>query len=179
MSNNFGKSFIIEDKEKRKSLYRFLILAFIIILCITILVTSLYFRYARYYLIELLHVQGIEFSELDKDRVVDGVIGAVFETVTLSAIIGLVLVIVVFKHIVGPIRKMPIATKKVAKGDFTVQIDNGRKHRTLSLATLTDADAEQDVPQPVRCQGLPEPHPSAATVPKHRREQAYPSTTKK
>lgn len=138
MSNNFGKSFIIEDKEKRKSLYRFLILAFIIILCITILVTSLYFRYARYYLIELLHVQGIEFSELDKDRVVDGVIGAVFETVTLSAIIGLVLVIVVFKHIVGPIRKMTLATKKVAKGDFTVQIDNGRKHRRDEIGILTD-----------------------------------------
>ena len=138
MSNNFGKSFIIEDKEKRKSLYRFLILAFIIILCITFLVTSLYFRYARYYLIELLHVQGIEFSELDKDRVVDGVIGAVFETVTLSAIIGLVLVIVVFKHIVGPIRKMTLATKKVAKGDFTVQIDNGRKHRRDEIGLLTD-----------------------------------------
>lgn len=138
MSNNFWKSFIIEDKEKRKSLYRFLILAFIIILCITFLVTSLYFRYARYYLIELLHVQGIEFSELDKDRVVDGVIGAVFETVTLSAIIGLVLVIVVFKHIVGPIRKMTLATKKVAKGDFTVQIDNGRKHRRDEIGLLTD-----------------------------------------
>ena len=138
MSNNFGKSFIIEDKEKRKSLYRFLILAFIIILCITILVTSLYFRYARYYLIELLHVQGIEFSELDKDRVVDGVIGAVFETVTLSAIIGLVLVIVVLKHIVGPIRKMTLATKKVAKGEFTVQIDNGRKHRRDEIGLLTD-----------------------------------------
>ena len=115
-----------------------LILAFIIILCITFLVTSLYFRYARYYLIELLHVQGIEFSELDKDRVVDGVIGAVFETVTLSAIIGLVLVIVVFKHIVGPIRKMTLATKKVAKGDFTVQIDNGRKHRRDEIGLLTD-----------------------------------------
>ena len=138
MSNNFGKSFIIEDKEKRKSLYRFLILAFIIILCITFLVTSLYFRYARYYLIELLHVQGKEFSELDKDRVVDGVIRAVFETVTLSAIIGLVLVIVVFKHIVGPIRKMTLATKKVAKGDFTVQIDNGRKHRRDEIGLLTD-----------------------------------------
>ena len=111
---------------------------FIIILCITILVTSLYFRYARYYLIELLHVQGIEFSELDKDRVVDGVIGAVFETVTLSAIIGLVLVIVVFKHIVGPIRKMTIATKKVAKGDFSVQIDNGRKYRKDEIGLLTD-----------------------------------------
>ena len=138
MSNNFGKNFIIEDKEKRKSLYRFLIIAFLIILLITILVTSLYFRYARYYLIELLHVQGIEFSELDKDRVVDGVIGAVIETVTLSAIIGLVLVIVVFKHIVGPIRKMTIATKKVAKGDFSVQIDNGRKYRKDEIGLLTD-----------------------------------------
>ena len=29
MSNNFGKNFIIEDKEKRKSLYRFLIIAFL------------------------------------------------------------------------------------------------------------------------------------------------------
>ena len=138
MSNNFGKNFIIEDKEKRKSLYRFLIIAFLIILLITILATSLYFRYARYYLIELLHVQGIEFSELDKDRVVDGVIGAVIETVTLSAIIGLVLVIVVFKHIVGPIRKMTIATKKVAKGDFSVQIDNGRKYRKDEIGLLTD-----------------------------------------
>lgn len=138
MSNNFGKNFIIEDKEKRKSLYRFLIIAFLIILLITILVTSLYFRYARYYLIELLHVQGIEFSEIDKDRVVDGVIGAVIETVTLSAIIGLVLVIVVFKHIVGPIRKMTIATKKVAKGDFSVQIDNGRKYRKDEIGLLTD-----------------------------------------
>ena len=138
MSNNFGKNFIIEDKEKRKSLYRFLIIAFLISLLITILVTGLYFRYARYYLIELLQVQGIEISELDKDRVVDGVIGAVFETVTLSAIIGLVLVIVVFKHIVGPIRKMTIATKKVAKGDFSVQIDNGRKYRKDEIGLLTD-----------------------------------------
>ena len=129
--------FFSKNKIKRKSLYRYILFAFIIILLIMFLLSSLYFRYARYYLIEMLHQQGIDLSQIDKSRVVDGVIGAVFETITFAAIIGLVLVIVVFKHVIGPIRKMSDATKKVAKGDFKVQIEN-KKSRKDEIGILTE-----------------------------------------
>ena len=129
--------FFSKNKIKRKSLYRYILLAFIIILIILFLFSSLYFRYARYYLIEILNQHGVDLSPIDKSRVVDGVIGAVLETITFAAIIGLVLVIVVFKHVIGPIRKMSDATKKVAKGDFNVQIEN-KKIRKDEIGTLTE-----------------------------------------
>lgn len=129
--------FFSKNKIKRKSLYRYILLAFIIILIIMFLFSSLYFRYARYYLIEILNQHGVDLSPIDKSRVVDGVIGAVLETITFTAIIGLVLVIVVFKHVIGPIRKMSDATKKVAKGDFNVQIEN-KKIRKDEIGTLTE-----------------------------------------
>lgn len=129
--------FFSKNKIKRKSLYRYILLAFIIILIIMFLFSSLYFRYARYYLIEILNQHGVDLSPIDKSRVVDGVIGAVLETITFAAIIGLVLVIVVFKHVIGPIRKMSDATKKVAKGDFNVQIEN-KKIRKDEIGTLTE-----------------------------------------
>ena len=129
--------FFSKNKIKRKSLYRYILLAFIIILIIMFLFSSLYFRYARYYLIDILNQHGVDLSPIDKSRVVDGVIGAVLETITFTAIIGLVLVIVVFKHVIGPIRKMSDATKKVAKGDFNVQIEN-KKIRKDEIGTLTE-----------------------------------------
>lgn len=129
--------FFSKNKIKRKSLYRYILLAFIIILIIMFLFSSLYFRYARYYLIEILNQHGVDLSPIDKSRVVDGVIGAVLETITFAAIIGLVLVIVVFKHVIGPIRKMSDATKKVAKGDFNVQIEN-KKIRKDEIGILTE-----------------------------------------
>lgn len=129
--------FFSKNKIKRKSLYRYILLSFIIILIIMFLFSSLYFRYARYYLIEILNQHGVDLSPIDKSRVVDGVIGAVLETITFAAIIGLVLVIVVFKHVIGPIRKMSDATKKVAKGDFNVQIEN-KKIRKDEIGTLTE-----------------------------------------
>ncbi|MBR3882046.1 MAG: HAMP domain-containing histidine kinase [Clostridia bacterium] len=129
--------FFSKNKIKRKSLYRYILLSFIIILIIMFLCSSLYFRYARYYLIDILNQHGVDLSPIDKSRVVDGVIGAVLETITFAAIIGLVLVIVVFKHVIGPIRKMSDATKKVAKGDFNVQIEN-KKIRKDEIGTLTE-----------------------------------------
>ena len=131
------KEELSKENIKRKSLYRYILLAFVITMLVMFLITSLYFRYARYYLIELFSQQGIDFSQIDKERVVDGVIGAVFETLILSAIIGFILVAVVFKHVIGPIRKMSEATKKVAKGDFKTQIET-KKNRNDEIGILTD-----------------------------------------
>ena len=137
MEEKQKSGFFSKNKIKRKSLYRYILLSFIIILIIMFLCSSLYFRYARYYLIDILNQHGVDLSPIDKSRVVDGVIGAVLETITFAAIIGLVLVIVVFKHVIGPIRKMSEATKKVAKGDFNVQIEN-KKIRKDEIGTLTE-----------------------------------------
>lgn len=137
MEEKQKSGFFSKNKIKRKSLYRYILLSFIIILIIMFLCSSLYFRYARYYLIDILNQHGVDLSPIDKSRVVDGVIGAVLETITFAAIIGLVLVIVVFKHVIGPIRKMSDATKKVAKGDFNVQIEN-KKIRKDEIGTLTE-----------------------------------------
>lgn len=122
-------------KPKVKSLYKYMIFALIIVLIIMFLLTSLYFRYARYYLFEMLHVQGIDFSSIDTQRVVGGVIGAVFETVILAAILGVVMILIVFKHIVAPVRKMTEATKKVAKGDFKVQLENENRKDEFGVLT--------------------------------------------
>ena len=131
------KEELSKENIKRKSLYRYILLAFVITMLVMFLITSLYFRYARYYLIELFSQQGIDFSQIDKERVVDGVIGAVFETLILSALIGFILVAVVFKHVIGPIRKMSEATKKIAKGDFKTQIET-KKNRNDEIGILTD-----------------------------------------
>lgn len=117
-------------REKR-SLYSYIIIAFIMILIFMFLITSIYFRYARIYLFELIESQHITIN-LDEDitnngKVLEDLISGVIETLVIASIIGILLVIIVARHIINPIKKINNATKSVAKGDFTITLETNRK----------------------------------------------------
>lgn len=117
--------------RKKRSLYSYIIICFIMILIFMFLITSIYFRYARIYLLDLIENQHItiKLNEdiADNDKVIEQLISGVIETLAIASIIGILLVIVVARHIINPIKKINNATKSVAKGDFTVNLETSRK----------------------------------------------------
>lgn len=117
--------------RKKRSLYSYIIICFIMILIFMFLITSIYFRYARIYLLDLIENQHITINLnediADNDKVIEQLISGVIETLAIASIIGILLVIVVARHIINPIKKINNATKSVAKGDFTVNLETSRK----------------------------------------------------
>ena len=114
------------SKSKSKSLYSYIILVFLVILLIMFLVTSVYFRYARMYLLDMIEEQSLNVNITLDRSLFEQIISGVIETIALSSIIGILLVIVVAKHIIKPLKEVTDATKKVAKGDFTVNLETNR-----------------------------------------------------
>ena len=116
---------------KRKSLYSYIIIAFLIVLIFAFLVTMIYFRYARNYLFDLIEKQNIDIilnADVETNRqLIEELLSGVIETLAVASIIGVLLVIIVAKHIIEPIKRITDATKKVAKGDFTVSLKTNRK----------------------------------------------------
>ena len=117
--------------KEKKSLYSHIIIAFIMILIFMFLITSMYFRYARNYLFDLIEKQHIIIN-VDEDitnngDVLEQLISGVIETLAIASIIGILLVIIVARHIINPIKKLNNATQRVAKGDFTINLETNRK----------------------------------------------------
>lgn len=120
---------------KNKSLYRYIIFAFIMILIFMFLITSIYFRYARIFLLELIENKMIISNINLETNMLERLISGVLETIIIAAIIGVLLVIVVARHIIKPIKKINKATEKVAKGDFSVNLETNRKDEIGELTT--------------------------------------------
>lgn len=123
--------------KKRKSLYSYIVLAFVLILIFMSLITSIYFRYARVYVSEVLLKMPLSETTVmeGKEELVNDLIRGVTETLIISSLIGISLVAVVAKHIIEPIKKITAATKKVATGDFTVSLEE--TNRADEIGELT------------------------------------------
>lgn len=93
------------------------------------LITSIYFRYARNYVSTLIEKQNVVVTSDSEDnqKIIDELLSGVIETLAISSIIGILLVIIVARHIINPIKKITNATKRVATGDFTVNLETTRK----------------------------------------------------
>ena len=105
-------------RKKPRSLYVYLSISFILILTVVLLSTALYFRYIRHNFIDEQTVETIIEQE-NVDEISSGIKNAIIY----GLIVGLGLIIVVAAHIIRPIRRLTDATKKVATGDFNVNVE--------------------------------------------------------
>jgi signal transduction histidine kinase len=105
-------------KKRPRSLYVYLSISFIIILLVVSLSTALYFGYIRHNFIDAGTVEKI-ISPEEASEISSGMKNAMIY----GLIVGLGLIIVVAAHIIRPIRRLTEATKKVASGDFNVNIE--------------------------------------------------------
>lgn len=105
-------------RKKPRSLYVYLSISFILILTVVLLSTALYFRYIRHNFIDKQTVETIIEQE-NVDEISSGIKNAMIY----GLIVGLGLIIVVAAHIIKPIRRLTDATKKVATGDFNVNVE--------------------------------------------------------
>ena len=111
-------------RKKPRSLYVYLSISFILILTLVLFSTALYFRYIRHNFIDEQTVETIIEQE-NVDEISSGIKNAMIY----GLIVGLGLIIVVAAHIIKPIRKLTDATKKVATGDFNVNVEVRRNRR--------------------------------------------------
>jgi signal transduction histidine kinase len=117
-------------KKRKRSLYVYLSISFIIILIVVLFSTALYFGYIRKNFIDAGTVKTI-INEEEVDEISSGLKNAIIY----GLIVGLALIIVVAYHIIKPIRRLTDATKKVASGDFNVNVEIKRNDE---IGELTD-----------------------------------------
>jgi len=111
----------MKKKKGIKSLYVYLSISFVVILAIVLLATIIYFVYIRKNLDipqDEVIVKNL-INELNMEKIQTGLKNAMIYGTS----IGIALILVVASHIIKPIRKITDATKKVASGDFNVDVD--------------------------------------------------------
>lgn len=119
----------------RKSLYVHIIISFGIILLFLFIVANMYFGHAREYIITTLANQNVIGSDIQSRRELIGkAFSGLNETLAISVIFGLVIILVVVEYIIKPIRQITNATKQVAKGNFNVKLELKRNDEIGELA---------------------------------------------
>lgn len=119
----------------RKSLYVHIIISFGIILLFLFLVANMYFGHAREYIIRTLANQNLIGSDIQSRRELIGkAFSGLNETLAISVIFGLIIILVVVEYIIKPIRQITNATKQVAKGNFNVKLELKRNDEIGELA---------------------------------------------
>ena len=118
----------MNKKEKNKvqsSLYVYIGISFVIILVAVMIFTVVYFAIIRSYIIDA-NGTGNSIKELINDETSEKIISGLKSAMAYGFFVGVALIIVVINRIINPIRKITIATKKVAAGDFSVKVDAKR-----------------------------------------------------
>jgi signal transduction histidine kinase len=106
-------------KKRPRSLYVYLSISFLVILIVDLFSTALYFGYIRNNFIDVEKVEKIIINPENVDEISSEIKNAMIYGLT----VGLALIIVVASHIIRPIRRLTEATKKVASGDFNVNVE--------------------------------------------------------
>lgn len=107
-------------KEKKKietSLYAYVGLSFVIILFAVVLCTFVYLAIIR----KVNPITNAGGTEIEQ-KIIEGLKTAI----AYGFVVGIALILVVINLIIKPINKIADATKKVAKGDFTVKLSTKR-----------------------------------------------------
>ena len=105
-------------KKRPRSLYVYLSISFIVILAIVLLSVALYFGCIKKNFIDVKKIETIINQENANE------IGSEIENAMIyGLVVGLALMWVVTSHIIRPIRRLTEATKKVASGDFNVNVE--------------------------------------------------------
>lgn len=123
----------MKRKNKRRSLYLYLSVSFLFILVIMLISTSIYFRYIHNN-ISILFQNETTGKDFIDDSVEEQVRKGLQNAASYGFITGIALILVVASHIIRPIRKITEATKKIATGDFGVNVDIKRRDEIGDLA---------------------------------------------
>lgn len=119
----------MKKKKKIHSLYWYLVISFIAILIVVLISTVINFQFKNQELIE-----GYKNIITEPVHILDELTREMRKAGFYGLIVGIALMIVVATHIIRPLNKIKDATKKVASGDFNVNVDIKRKDEIGDLA---------------------------------------------
>jgi len=120
--------------KKRRSLYIYLSVAFIIILAAVVLATTLYFGFFHRHLFEISENETLALKDFFNNPDVNQILNGLKSALTNGLLIGIAMILVVARRIIKPIRELTEATKKVADGNFKVNVDTKRNDEIRELA---------------------------------------------
>lgn len=128
-----------EGKKKFSvSLYSYIAVSFLIILLVVFISTAIYFAFIHNTIADIYGTENPVKELIDQALIDEVTVEKILDGLKTAAIyglfVGLTLIIVVANRIIKPIRKITEATKKVAKGDFTVKVNTRRRDEIGSLA---------------------------------------------
>ena len=120
--------------KKRRSLYLYISIAFLIILSVVVLVTTIYFGFFHKHVIGIDENEVVAFKDFFKDIDVNQILSGLKSAITYGVFTGIAMILVAARRIIKPIRELTEATKKVADGDFKVNVATKRNDEIRELA---------------------------------------------
>ena len=124
----------MKKKKGIRSLYLYLSISFIVILLAVIIVTGIYAGVIRKNILAISENKSAVKDFLDESGGIENVLSELKRAATYGIVFGIALILVVAGHIIKPIRKLTEATKKVASGDFDVNVKIKRSDEIGDLA---------------------------------------------
>ena len=125
-------------KEFKSSLYVYISISFLIILLILFISITIYFAFIHNTIVDIYGTENPVKDLIDQKLIdevtIEKILGGLKTATIYGLFVGLTLLFVVVNRIIKPIRKITNATKKVAKGDFTVKVRTKRRDEIGSLA---------------------------------------------
>lgn len=118
-------------KKRRKSLYIYLTTSFLIILIAVVIATVISFGIFN---VEIPGNKKIAIKDFLSDPNVNRILVGLKNAVTYGLVIGIAMILVVARGIIKPIRELTEATKKVANGDFKVNVKTRRNDEIKELS---------------------------------------------
>lgn len=114
--------------KKEKSLYTYLIVAFIVILGIALAITTYYFGTVKDIIVaKIIEFQNtnVKTSELEQLAQIRNIIFlGIFNTIATIFCIGIGYMAIMAGHIIRPIQRLSKATKEIAKGNYDIELEN-------------------------------------------------------
>lgn len=121
------RNIIQKNKKIIHSLYFSLTLTFVIIFVIMIISALIYFRYKT-------GDNNIKNAIQQEQFINDNTKSNLKSSITCGLLVGVTLILIIIAHVIRPLIKINDATKKVAQGNFNVDVKTNRKDEIGELA---------------------------------------------